>query len=42
LPHQWREPTIIPIHKKGDTTDCSNYWGCQLHTKFYPTFFFLG
>jgi hypothetical protein len=25
LPHQWREPTIIPIHKKGDTTDCSNY-----------------
>jgi hypothetical protein len=42
LPHQWKESTVIPIHKKGDKTDSSNYQGCQLHTKFYPTFFSLG
>jgi hypothetical protein len=25
LPHQWKECTIIPIHRKGDKTDCNNY-----------------
>jgi hypothetical protein len=25
LPHQWKEPIVVPIHKKGDKTDCSNY-----------------
>jgi hypothetical protein len=27
LPHQWKESTVVPIHKKGDKTDCSNYQG---------------
>jgi hypothetical protein len=25
LPHQWKESTVVPIHKKGDKTDCSNF-----------------
>jgi hypothetical protein len=25
LPQQWKESIIVPIHKKGDETDCSNY-----------------
>jgi hypothetical protein len=24
LSHQWKESVVIPIHKKGDKTDCSN------------------
>jgi hypothetical protein len=27
LPHQWEESIVVPIHKKGDKTDCSNYRG---------------
>jgi hypothetical protein len=30
LPHQWKEPIVVPIHKKGDKTDCSNYRGISL------------
>jgi hypothetical protein len=25
LPDQWKESFIVPIYKKGDKTDCSNY-----------------
>jgi hypothetical protein len=25
LPEQWKESVIVPIYKKGDKTDCSNY-----------------
>jgi hypothetical protein len=25
LPNQWKESFIVPIYKKGNKTDCSNY-----------------
>jgi hypothetical protein len=27
LPDQCKESIIIPVHKKGDKTDCNNYHG---------------
>jgi hypothetical protein len=27
LPKEWKEPIIVPIHNKGDKTDCNNYRG---------------
>jgi hypothetical protein len=42
LPDQWKESIIVPVHKKGDKTECSNYHCYQLHTKFYPIFFTQG
>jgi hypothetical protein len=44
LPDQWKKSIIIPVHKKGDKIDCSNYQGIslQLHTKFCPIFFSQG
>jgi len=30
LPEVWKESIIVPIHKKGDKTDCSNDGGISL------------
>jgi hypothetical protein len=30
LPDQWKESIIVPVYKKGDKTDCSNYRGVSL------------
>jgi hypothetical protein len=35
LPDQWRESIIVPIHKKGDKTDCNNYRGISLLSTSY-------
>jgi hypothetical protein len=35
LPHQWKQSIVVPIHKKGGTTDCSNYRGISLLTTSY-------
>jgi hypothetical protein len=30
LSDQWKESIVVPVHKKGDKTDCSNYRGISL------------
>jgi hypothetical protein len=30
LPRQWKQSIVVPIYKKGDKTDCSNYQGLSL------------
>jgi sorting nexin-29 len=35
LPHQWKESIMVPIHKKGDKTDCSYYQGISLLSTSY-------
>jgi hypothetical protein len=35
LPHQWKESIVVPIHKKGEKTDCSNYRGISLLSTSY-------
>jgi hypothetical protein len=35
LPHQWKESIVVPIHKKGDETECSNYRGMSLLATSY-------
>jgi hypothetical protein len=35
LPHQWEESIVIPIPKKGDKTDCSNYRDISLLSTSY-------
>jgi hypothetical protein len=35
LPQQWKESIIVPIHKKGDKTDCNDYRGISLLSTAY-------
>jgi hypothetical protein len=35
LPGQWKESLIVPLHKKGNKTDCSNYHGISLLSTSY-------
>jgi hypothetical protein len=35
LPQEWKELIIVPIYKKADTTDCSNYRGLLLLSTTY-------
>jgi hypothetical protein len=35
LPVQWKESIILPIHKKGNKTDCNNYLGISLLSTLY-------
>jgi hypothetical protein len=35
FPHQWKESIDMPIHKKSDKTDCSNYRGISLLSTSY-------
>jgi hypothetical protein len=35
LPDQWKKYIIVPVHKKGDKTDCNNYRGISLLSTSY-------
>jgi len=35
LPDGWKESIIVPIYKKGNKTDCSNYRGISLLPTVY-------
>jgi len=35
IPEKWKKSIIVPIYKKGDKTDCSNYTGKSLWPTIY-------
>jgi hypothetical protein len=35
LTEQWKESVIVPVYKKGDKTDCSDYRGISLFSATY-------
>jgi hypothetical protein len=35
LPDQWKESIFVPVHKKDDKTDCSDYHGISLLSTSY-------
>jgi hypothetical protein len=35
FPDQWNESIIVPVHKKGDKTDCNNCRGISLLSTSY-------
>jgi hypothetical protein len=35
LPYQWKESVIVPICRKDDATDCSNYRGISILLSSY-------
>jgi hypothetical protein len=39
LPEEWKKSIIVPIHKKGDKTDCNIYTGISLLPTTYKLLF---
>jgi len=38
LPQEWKESITVPIYKKGNKTDCSDYRGISLLPNTYESF----